>query len=177
LDRLREPANAKAWDDFVELYTPFIFYWARRVGMRDDDAADLVQDVFTLLVRKLPDFVYDRNKGFRSWLRTVAINKWNENRRRSGPPVDGDADLSRLPAAESDPFWEAEYRQFILDRALDVLRGEFQPRSWQACWEVVARGRPAAEVAAELGMTVAAVYAAKLRVVNRLRRELDGLID
>ena len=65
----RDPAR------FVELYTPLLYYWARRVGLRRQDAADLVQDVFTLLVRKLPEFTYDRNKRFRAWLRTVTLNR------------------------------------------------------------------------------------------------------
>ena len=71
LERLRQPSDSAAWDRFVELYTPLLFYWGRRAGLQSADAADLVQDVFEVLLRKLPEFQYDRQKSFRSWLRTV----------------------------------------------------------------------------------------------------------
>jgi len=73
LEQVRRSDDIQAWRRFVDLYTPLLFHWARRVGLREPDAADLVQDIFVLLVKKLPDFQYDRNKGFRAWLRTVAL--------------------------------------------------------------------------------------------------------
>jgi RNA polymerase sigma-70 factor (ECF subfamily) len=57
------------------------------------------------------------------------------------------------------------------------MQSDFQPATWRACWEHVAEGRPAAEVAAELGMTEGAVYVARCRVLRRLRSELEGLLD
>ena len=72
---------------------------------------------------------------------------------------------------------EAEYRQYLTDRALQLMQAEFQPATWKAFWECVTGGRSAADVGAELGMSVAAVYAAKSRVLRRLREELDGLLD
>ena len=51
LQRLRQPHDKDAWGRFVRLYTPLLFYWARRVGgLQEPDAADLVQDVFTTLL-------------------------------------------------------------------------------------------------------------------------------
>ena len=66
LEQLRRPDDQQAWKRFIDLYTPLLFYWARRVGLQDSDAADLVQEVFALLVRKLPEFTYDDKKGFRA---------------------------------------------------------------------------------------------------------------
>ncbi len=57
------------------------------------------------------------------------------------------------------------------------MRADFQEKTWKACWETVALGRPAAAVAAELDLSVGAVYAAKFRVLERLRQELHGLLD
>src|ERR1700722_9457419 len=82
LHRLRQPCDRRGWDQFVELYSPLLFSWARRVGLQDADAADLVQDVFAILVRKLPEFKYDPTRGFRNWLRTLTLNKWREFLRR-----------------------------------------------------------------------------------------------
>lgn len=180
LERLRQPFEPAAWERFVSLYTPLIFSWGRRIGLQDSDAADLVQDVFVTLVQVLPTFRYDRHQSFRRWLRTVTLNKWRnarkkwENRTVRGQPGDlenvaGEDELAAL--------WEAEYQQFLAGRALCIMRADFQKTSWQACWEMVVVGRSAGEVAAHLGLTVGAVYAAKYRIMDRLRRELYGLLE
>ncbi len=180
LERLRQPDEQRAWERFVQLYTPLLFYWARRFGLADADAADLVQDVFALLVQKLPEFTYDRQKSFRAWLRTVTLNKWRDRQRQPVPlpAALGDGALPEPAAPDgAGAFWEEEYRGRLVGRALEVMRAEFHPTTWKACWEFVAVGRAAAEVADELGISENAVYIAKCRVLRRLRQELDGLLD
>ncbi len=179
LERLRERSDRTAWDRLVELYTPLLYYWARRVGLQQTDAADLVQEVFATLVQKLPEFAYDPTKSFRGWLRTITLNKWREKQRRDGTRrEDGDGALSELPGTESvEDFWETEYRQNLMRRALEVMKSEFQPATWKACWALVVEGRSAAEVAAESGLSRGAVRSAKFRVLCRLREELQGLLD
>ena len=178
LERLRQPTDRAAWDRFVELYTPLLYYWARRVGLREDDAADLVQDVFALLWVKLPEFRYDASRSFRAWLRTVTINRWRERlRREQARPDAGARPLPDVPGPEAPDLWEAEYHRHVVRKALELMQSEFEDTTWKACWEVVAHDRPAAEVAAELGLSVGAVRAARFRVLARLRQELDGLLD
>ncbi len=180
LERLRRPDEQEAWVRFVELYTPLLFGWARRLGLRDADAADLVQEVFAVLVAHMRDFHYDRTRSFRAWLHTVLHNKWR-NRCRRRPEVSLDPagpDLARRAAPPAPcGLEETEYRQHLVARALRLMQAEFAPSSWKACWEYVVRGRPAAEVASELGLTINAVYLAKCRVLRRLREELEGLLD
>jgi len=179
LERLRQPADQDAWSRFVRLYTPLLRYWARRAGLQEPDAADLLQEVFTLLIDKLPSFRYDGTSSFRSWLRTVTLNKWRERGRRATLPVAGDdATLAGLTVPDPlEEHWEAEYRQRLVGQALRLMRAEFQPTTWQACWEHVVSGKSAAEVARDLGLTPGAVRAAKFRVLCRLRQELNGLLD
>jgi RNA polymerase sigma-70 factor (ECF subfamily) len=180
LQRLRQEGKEEPWRRFSELYTPLLYYWARHLGLQQHDAADLVQEVFTVLVRKLPEFTYDREKSFRSWLRTVTLNKWRDFRRRHSEqtlPTENGA-LAELPApATDDSLAEKEYRQLLIRRALQIMQADFEPTTWKACWECAAEDRPAAEVAAELGMSLGAVYVAKARVLSRLRQELAGLLD
>jgi RNA polymerase sigma-70 factor (ECF subfamily) len=178
LKRLREPHSQQAWTRFVQLYTPLLYHWARRLGLHEPDAADLVQDVLVLLVRKLPEFTYDHNKSFRAWLRTITHNCWRTRCRRfelprevHPPDLDGLAD-----SATEDVLSETEYRQWLVGRALELMQAEFQATTWKACWECVVGGRAAAVVAAELGMSVGAVYMAKSRVLSRLRQELTDLL-
>src|SRR6516165_2602837 len=138
LERLRTPAHQEAWGRFVKLYTPLLFHWARRVGLSSDEAGDLVQDVLTLLVQKLPEFSYDRQKSFRGWLRTITLNKWREKKRKPALPL-VEVDPANLPAKEGQhdvaAFEEADYRQYLVRRALELMQAEFQPSTWKACWE------------------------------------------
>lgn len=179
LERLRQPAEQETWTRFVKLYTPLLFYWARRTGLQEADAADLVQDVFTLLVKKLPEFHYAPGKSFRGWLRTVTLNKWRERQRqRTVALVDQDQTADAVVDPEDgEAFWETEYRQHVFARAFELMQSEFQPTTWKACWEQVVAGKPAGVVAAELGMSAGAVRAAKFRVLCRLRQEFDGMLD
>lgn len=178
LERLRRPGESEAWARFVALYTPLIYYWARRTELQPQDAADLVQDVFATLVEKLPEFAYDSHKSFHGWLRTVTLNKWRDRCKRPALPGEGKASIADLPGPDDmKAFEEAEYHRHLVSRALQVMQADFQPTTWKACWEFVVNGRPAAEVARELGLTVNAVYLAKARVLARLRQELHGLID
>ena len=163
---------------FVKLYTPLIYSWAYRAGLREADAADLVQEVFMVLVRKLPEFKYEPGKSFRAWLRTVTLNKYHErSRRRAVPAIGGDALLEEAAAPSDEAFWEDEYRQQLAGRALQLMQAEFKPSTWKACWEQIVGGKSGDVVAQELGMSTGAVRAAKFRVLCRLRQELAGLLE
>jgi RNA polymerase sigma-70 factor (ECF subfamily) len=179
LEQLHRPGEQEAWSRFVELYTPLIYYWARKTGLQPPDASDLVQEVFLVLAKKLPEFKYDPQQSFRGWLRAITLNKWRERSRRRVLPIDANAEINAVHAnSESlEAQWDAEYHASLVGRALALMRAEFQPKTWMACWEHVVSGKSAGEVAAELGMTVDSVYAAKSRVLKRLRQELEGLLE
>jgi RNA polymerase sigma-70 factor (ECF subfamily) len=76
-----------------------------------------------------------------------------------------------------EAFWDSEYRRHVVAQALRVMQTDFEPNTWRACWDVVVGGRPPADVARQLGVSVGTVYAAKCRVLARLRQELAGLVD
>jgi RNA polymerase sigma-70 factor (ECF subfamily) len=178
--RLRQPGDQAAWRRFTDLYTPLLFYWACRMGLPARDAADLVQDVFVILVQQMPRFEYDPGKSFRAWLRTVAENRWRDAlRRRAAVPTNaGEGPLADAAVPDgAAALWEGEYRQFLLGRATQIMRSDFEEKTWKACWALVVEGKSGAAVAAELGMTTEAVFAAKSRVLRRLRQELAGLLD
>jgi RNA polymerase sigma-70 factor (ECF subfamily) len=178
LERLRHSPDEAAWTRFVHLYSPLLFRWARQAGLDDGDAGDLVQDVFVILLKELPRFEHDPAHSFRAWLKTVVLNRWrNQIKRQARAPAQpGDGFLADVSAPDDSLFEEQEYRRQLLRRALELLRDEFQPATWEAFHEHGMNGRPAAEVAAELGMTIGAVYAAKCRVLGRLREHLRGLL-
>jgi RNA polymerase sigma-70 factor (ECF subfamily) len=176
LVRLRQSGQEDAWSRFVELYSPLLHFWTQHLGVQNQDAADLVQEVFVVLVRKLPEFEYNPKLGFRRWLRTVLLNKWrNFCRQRGLTMVLQTAD--EMVAPEDSAFGEMEYRQHLVKRALELMQAEFSANMWKACWEHVVVGRSAAAVAAELGIAEGTVYVAKARVLFRLRQELGGLLE
>jgi RNA polymerase sigma-70 factor, ECF subfamily len=171
-----QSSSTEAWEEFVSQYGPLLFYWARRLGLQEHDAADLVQDVLVVLVRKLPKFRYDPAKSFRGWLRTVLLNKWRDRRTAVSPRLLESAAEPMAPA-DSEVFEEREYRLYVLGQALRLMQAEFEPATWQACWDTVVCDRPAAEVARGLGVSVNAVYVARSRVLARLRRDLGGRLE
>lgn len=180
LERLRHADDHEAWGRFVRVYTPLLLGWARRAGLQACDADDLLQEVFLLLRQELPQLQYDPTRSFRAWLKTVTANKLRNLRsRRAAQTIAGnDSALARVPDAE-DPvegFDLKEHQDALIRRALRVMQKDFEPHVWKAVWEFVACGRPAKEVAREFGMTPGAVYAAKLRVINRLREEFKGMV-
>lgn len=181
LDRVASGADQVAWGRLVDLYTPMLLSWCRRLAISDADSADLVQTVFVALYEKLSEFRYDPARSFRAWLKTVLLNSWrNQGRKkRTGMPnaagmLDPDSVPDTDPRLELD---EAEYRSHLVSRALTLMQEQFEPVTWRACWEFVVHDRPAADVAAELGITVNSVYLAKSRVLRHLRHELRWFLD
>jgi len=176
LERLRGTVDDASWQRFVSLYTPLLYSWAQRLGCTEADVPDLVQEVLLLLVVKLPAFTYDPSRSFRAWLRAVAHNRWRNLQRRARLPDANDLADDDLPDPHpADPFWEVDYRRQLASRALTLMQAEFEPATWRACLECVVHGKPARQVADELGLSPGAVYVAKSRVLKRLRQELAGL--
>ncbi len=179
LERLRQPEERAAWDRFISIYTPLLYRWATRFNLSPEEAADLVQEVFAALVVKLPALTYDQSRSFRGWLMTVSRNKLAE-RRRIKRVNEVSADSKCDPGIDDDPgeiVAETEYREMVTQRCLEVMQDSFLPSTWQAFWKLVVDGMTAPEVARETGLSISAVYSAKVRVMQRLRQELAGLVD
>jgi RNA polymerase sigma-70 factor (ECF subfamily) len=179
LNRLRQPNQPQAWERFVKLYAPLLLVWARRQGLREADAEDLVQQVLLKLLDELPAYQRGAGQSFRGWLFRVTANQCQDFRRRKAtralPAADGLANLADpSPAADLE---EQEYRRLLVQRGLQVVRPDFNETTWAAFTRVMLEGRSPAEVAAELNVSTNAVYLARHRVLTRLREELDGLLD
>ena len=184
LNRIKDGADADAWHEFVHLYGPVVYGFARKRGLQDADAADLMQEVLRSVARNAGRMDYDPKRGtFRGWLYTVTRNKVYNflNGQRNRPRGTGDsAAQERLDAIadrddDRDDDWELEYQRRLSAQAMELVKDEFQPNTWKAFWRTAVEGRPAQEVGAELKMTSGAVYVAKSRVLARLREEVQRL--
>jgi RNA polymerase sigma-70 factor (ECF subfamily) len=160
--------------------------WLRRHLRLEQDADDLVQEVLTVVVRKLPGFRREPRTGaFRRWLKNITVNCLRDYWRsgRSRPKATGDSDFAQMldqledPASDLSRLWDQEHDHHVTHRLLEMIRPKFEPATWQAFQRVALDGAPAEQVAAELGLTVNAVFIAKSRVLSRLRQEGEGLID
>jgi RNA polymerase sigma-70 factor (ECF subfamily) len=184
LVRMRNAHDAESWRMFVNTYAPLVHGYCRKRGLQDADAADVTQEVLAQVARSIRAFEYDPARGrFRDWLQVVVRGKlarWAERRPRErsvADNADGGKSLEQLPSREADDEWAAEFHAHVLQTALERIRDAFGAKNWSAFYEVWARGRPAAEVAGELNMPVAAVYVAKARVLKRLRDEVLYLAE
>ncbi|WP_165225653.1 RNA polymerase sigma factor [Aquisphaera insulae] len=183
--RIRDPGDRLAWEQFVEIYAPLVYQAARRRGLQDCDAADLTQEVLRSVSTAIGRLEYDPRRGtFRGWLFTVtrnALNSFLEARRRS-PQATGDPDVQALLEAQpsrgdSSEEWDREYQLRILSYAAEQVRPSFEDATWQGFWRTAVEGRPNKEVAAELGMSLGALYIARSRVLGRIREHARLLLE
>jgi len=148
LNRLRLQPDAESWRRLVDLYTPLIHAWLRRHSVPTADADDLTQEVMSVVVRELPHFKHNQQRGaFRNWLRTITVNRlrvlWRS--RQTRPIATGDSDFLKMLDELEDPGSN-------LSRAwlMELVEPHFEPATWQAFRRVVMDGLKAAVVAAEL---------------------------
>ncbi|OAI46825.1 RNA polymerase subunit sigma-70 [Planctomycetaceae bacterium SCGC AG-212-F19] len=183
LVRLRDPQDHDAWQQFFRVYASVVYGFARRRGLQDADAADLMQDVLRRVALAAGKLDYDPRKGtFRSWLFTVTRNRLfdflNSRQRQvaGAGGSDGQRRLDEQPAtpdpADGAGSWDQEYHQGVLRWAMERVRGEFQENTWQAFRQTAVEGKNPKEVAGSLKMSPGAVYVAKSRVLARLKTEV-----
>ena len=184
IDRLKAE-DAEAWDRLVVLYGPLVYRWCRRWDLRHQDIPDILQDVFQAVAAHIATFRKERDGDtFRGWLRTIARNKVHDHFRRIGREpggvggTDAQIQLASLPDArfdEDDDPPEETAERLLIRRGLDLIRDEFEERTWKAFWGTSVDGRETQEVALELRMSPGAVRVAKSRVLRRLREELGDV--
>lgn len=184
--KLRDPAEAGAWREFVSLYQPLVYRLARRQGLQDADAHDLCQEVFRAVARAVGTWEADPARGsFRGWLARISRNLLINFLTRRPHRLRGSGSTSMQELLESRPaddpsaaaVFEAEYRRRVFRWAADEIRGEFTPSTWRAFWLTAVEDRRPADAAAELGISVGAVYVARSRVLARLRARIDQMGD
>jgi RNA polymerase sigma-70 factor, ECF subfamily len=172
-----------AWESLTALYRPLILGWLNRQGVPPREREDISQDVLLSVVKNLPGFQHSGQRGaFRCWLRTILSSRtadyWRANSAARLTP-NGNTHLQEVadPASELNKQWDEEHDRYILQCLMDLVEEEFEPATLRAFRRLALDGASGAAVAKELGMSVAAVYVAKSRVLQRIRQEAEGLID
>jgi RNA polymerase sigma-70 factor (ECF subfamily) len=179
LGRLTTAPSGADWQRLVDLYGPLLHDWLARAGVPPTDRDDLTQEVLLVLVREVSGFDRRGPGAFRAWLRGILANRARDyfrDRARLPAPGNGLEELAD-PASELSLLWDREHNEYVAARALGRARVDFSETTWEAFTRQVLEGRPARDVAAELGISRNAALIAKSRVLCRLRAELAGLTD
>jgi RNA polymerase sigma-70 factor (ECF subfamily) len=182
--RAKEP---DAWRTMVHLYTPLIYNWCGRSGVRGADAEDVAQDVLRSAAAHLDAFRRERaGDTFRGWLRAITRTAIIEHFRRHGrqPQASGGSEAQRQLQEVADPLAHlnedsdaAGEMEGLRLRALELIRQEVEGRTWEMFWLTFIEERSPVDVAARLGVTPAAVRKAKSRVLHRLKEHFADLIE
>lgn len=187
LARLKDWGDQEGWREFFDTYWHLVFSVARKQGLSDAEAEDVVQDLFVELGEKMKSFQYDPSIGsFKGWLCTRTRRRVIDRRRKHARQPDYPGASTPLDVTAEEPAgdanwdeweraWDAEWRQHLLDAALERSKRMVGVRQFQIFDLHVLQEKSAAEVSAALGIPTAQVHLAKFRVRLVVRRELQRL--
>lgn len=183
--RIREPADARAWREFSDLYLPLLKRFIRLNGVSDSDVDDVGQEVMRTVAKAIRSFEYDPERGtFRSWLFIVTRSRVAKHfkklaRTPSAKAEGGSQEIERLQdgaAEKQEEEWEKAYRLRMFEWAAPQVRQQVKEKTWRAFWMTAVEGRSPEEVAGALEMTLGGVYVARSRVISRLRARIQEVV-
>lgn len=176
--------DAAGWSRLVITFGPIVYRWCRRAGIREADAADVVQEVFATVARGIQGFERQKEVGsFRSWLVTITRSRVRDHLRRQARhlhPVGGSDALDQLNQVPDNSLTDDldssisadDIQSSLARRVMTILKSEFEPVTWQAFVMTTLDGLSPAMVAERLQLSLASVYQARTRVLRKLRQRL-----
>jgi RNA polymerase sigma factor (sigma-70 family) len=180
LRRVRDVQDADAWEEFVGLYTPLLYRYARARGLDHDQAEEIAQQCMCDVARKMPEFEYDPRRGrFKGWLKTIANNNITSALRKHRPRLADSVELQREQIREKsvEEIWEQQWQQEHFTYALDLVRQDVKHETFEAFRLLVIEELPVLETAERLGLTTNQVYVAKHRVIHRIKAKIAELTE
>jgi len=183
LGRLKDWEDRAGWKEFFDMYWRLIFSVARKAGLTESEAEEVVQETVVSVARQMPEFQYDPTGSFKAWLLQITRRRIVDQFRKrapweGGPPRAGEdssrtATVNRLPApeAELEPVWEEEWHKNLVDAAMRRVKARVAPRQYQMFDLYTVKEWPASEVARTLNVSATQVYLAKHRVARLVREE------
>jgi RNA polymerase sigma factor (sigma-70 family) len=190
INRLKNWQDQASWQDFFDTYWKLIYGLARKFGLNEEDAQDVVQETLVSVANHMPNFKYDPKLGsFKSWLRTLIRWRISDHIRKRGHattvPIHIDSDggddsfaLKELPDKTSqsmDQFYEQEWQKNVLDAAVAKVKRKLDPQKYQIFDFYVNREWPPEKVAAAFNISVDQVYLAKHRITELIKSEAKRL--
>lgn len=180
---LRNLEDQKVWNRFFNSYWKLIYHSARKAGLADADAQEVVQDTVIAITKSIEGFEYDRAKGsFKGWL--MKTTKWKIvdqfrkiQRKQSRESADASEHLEQIPdnLPGIDSYWEDHWQKELLEAAMERVKEEVNPLYYQVYDRLVLRDKKAKEVADELAIPVSQVYLAKHRITEALKKAVEEM--
>ena len=187
LFRLRDWEDAASWSEFNRLYRKLVHGYAERSGLTHAEAEDVTQDVFKRVAETIHEFESQPERGsFRRWL--MNLTRWRiadkfrdrsaagwqaPNRHESD---DRTSTVERIPDRDGDEMeWDSQWRQHVLEAALERIARRTKPRHFQVFDLYVRRQWPVLRVSRELGINPASVYVIGHRLTKQLKQEVSRL--
>jgi RNA polymerase sigma factor (sigma-70 family) len=187
VDRLGDWHDAKRWQQFFDSYWKLIHRTARKAGLTESEAQEVVQETLITVAKKIDRLKYDPKLGsFKGWL--LNITRWRiadqfRKRKRAGEQATKTRrDESRLTATieriadpagfDLDAAWDEEWRANLLQAATTRVKKKVSAKQYQIFDCYVLKQWPVQKVAKELRVSVAQVYLAKHRLSALLKKEV-----
>ncbi len=178
--RLPTQSDAQAWREFVAIYEPLLYRFAKRRGLQDADAREIAQNVFVSVAGAIDRWTPDRQRGpFRAWLFRIARNHLinyvaKHQRLRAKGGSDEWSALQRVSARSSEQEeFEQDYRRELFRLAASEVKESIAPHTWEAFWRTAVLGKTAEQTSQELQMTIGTIYVAKCRVTAKIKFLVD----
>jgi RNA polymerase sigma-70 factor (ECF subfamily) len=191
LERLKDLGDQTSWNEFYEIYRELICRVARRAGLNETEADEVVQDTVVSVAKKMPGFTYDPAKdSFKGWLLTVT--RWrilDQLQKRKGSQSllrsaatneEGTrtATIERIPdpsGFDLAAIWDEEWQKNLMHSALSRIKRQVHPQHYEIYHLHVILEKPMREVARTLGVNAGQIYLAKHRVGALLKKEIKRL--
>ena len=185
IGRLVDLDDRVRWQEFFETYWRLIYRVARKAGLGDAEAQDVVQETVITVAKNISK--YEREAGsFKGWL--LHITRWRiaDQFRKRAPggggararPRAGTATIERIPDPDGidlEAAWQQEWEGNLLGAALERVKRKVDPRHYQIFDCAVLKEWSAAKVAKELGVNIAQVYLVKHRVAGMVKKEVRAI--
>ena len=180
LKAVADTGNEAAWARFFDLYAGFIFSIARSKGLKEEDADDIVQAVFTDLARMMPTFKYDRSKGkFRSYLTGLVHWRVKDKLRIALRDKEFMADYieeaANMPSADRD-FAEREWQAAALEEALRRIKSEVRPEHYAAFVASAVEGQDTETVMRLYELSRDNLYQIRKRLTAKLQETVSAVL-
>jgi RNA polymerase sigma factor (sigma-70 family) len=190
LERLKNWQDQTSWQEFFNIYWQLIYCVARKAGLTESEAQDAVQETLMSVAKHIPTFKYDPGLGsFKGWLLKMARWRISDQFRKRGPlarhrqrggqnTTSDTATVEALPdpaGAVLDEYWDAEWKNTVLEGAVNNVKRRLDPQKYQIFDCYVNKGWPAPKVASTFGQSLDQVYVAKHRITQLIKDEVARL--
>ena len=106
INRLRNWQDQSSWNEFFNTYWRLIYGVARKAGLSDDEAQEVVQETLISVAKHMPTFRYDPAIGsFKTWL--LNMTRWRiiaQFRKRQPMPAHSALRLRTPPPEPGRPI-------------------------------------------------------------------------